>query len=458
MDREASRYLDDWLARANRQPLVVRGARQVGKTWLVRDLAARHRRRLVELNFERDPSAAKAFASSDPRVVLERLSLTLDVDVAPESSLLFLDEVQAAGAVLARLRWFAEELPALPVIAAGSLLEFVLADHDFSMPVGRIGYLHLEPMSFPEFLRAHGQSRLLAGLSSWEPGDELDGVVHERAAQWFARYLMVGGMPGVVGADAERGDAAECRRMQRDLIGTYRDDFAKYATRMDVTVLDGVLLSVVRSLGRKFVYARVGEGVKQHQAKRGLELLARARLCHLVPHSDATGLPLAAEARDRMRKAIALDVGIVHGLLNTPAGAAFPAASDLSDQMRSQLADQIAGQQLRTAISDPGQEPALHYWHREGGRPGEIDYVVQIGSRIVPVEIKSGAAGAMKSLHQFVHDRRLKVAVRLDANPPSVQRLSLKTTRGERVRYTLANLPHYLTWRIADAVAGAMSR
>jgi predicted AAA+ superfamily ATPase len=151
MERTRTRDLLVWLESRKRRPLVLRGARQVGKTWLVRDTARQASRELVELNFERDPRQARVFAASDPKQILGELSLLLGRDIPVERSLLFLDEIQAAGMILGKLRWFAEELPQLPVLAAGSLLEFALAEHTFSMPVGRIGFLHLEPMGFDEY-------------------------------------------------------------------------------------------------------------------------------------------------------------------------------------------------------------------------------------------------------------------------------------------------------------------
>lgn len=455
MERVLSAYLDRWLRQPRRLPMVLRGARQVGKTWLVRDLAQRHGLDLVELNFERDPGRRALFEPSDPKQIVAAISLALDVDLdtRPAQSLLFLDEIQAAPAVLASLRWFAEEMPELPVVAAGSLLEFVLQDHAFSMPVGRISYCHVEPLGFVEYLLAHGQRRLLERLNSWTPADEFPDVVAERAEVWFGRYAMVGGMPAIVAADAERQDPRECRRLQRDLIATYRDDFAKYAGRMDPQILDTVLLAAVSSLGRKFVYAKAGEGIKQHQAKRALEALAAARLCHLVLHSDATGLPLGGQVKDRFRKVILADVGLVHGLIGTPATSEFPKWQQLGPQVRGQLTEQLAGQQLRLLVDDPSQEPVLYYWQRGGGRPGEIDFLVQIEARIVPVETKAGAAGSMKSLHQFVHDKQIHLAVRLDANPPSLMQLDHKTTQGNRVQYRLVSLPHYLTWSLPSVLA-----
>ena len=284
MRRASSLELSKWVESDGRKPLIVRGARQVGKTWLVRDLAQASGLDLIEINFEQNPLAARWFVSNDPRQILGELSLAVGRDVVPGNSLLFLDEIQAGGTVLATLRWFAEQQPGLAVVAAGSLLDFALAEATTRVPEGRVSYLHLEPMSFPEFLQAHGQDRLLEVLSSWSPGDEPSLAGHEAASSWFDRFVMVGGMPAVVVVDVDQGDPRECRRLQTDLITTFRDDFARYAGRMDALVLDHVLLAVASMLGRRFVATRVGEGVKQHQASRALELLCQARLCHRVMH------------------------------------------------------------------------------------------------------------------------------------------------------------------------------
>ena len=227
--------------------------------------------------------------------------------------------------MFAKLRWFYEEMPSLPVVAAGSLLDLTLGDGHFSMPVGRVSFQHVEPMGFPEFLEAHGQQRLLRALEEWRPGGPpLPEAAHERATEWLHRYSMVGGMPAVVAADAGGRDARACRELQRDLAAAFRADFAKYSGRMHPSVLDATLRAVAGSLGRKLVYAQFGDGVKQHQARRALELLAGARVCHLVRHSAANGLPLGAEAKDTFRKAILADVGLAHALLGTPAAARSP--------------------------------------------------------------------------------------------------------------------------------------
>ena len=452
MDRDFSGFLQAWLNSNPRLPLVIRGARQVGKTWLVRDLAVRERRTLLEVNFERDPGLSRHFHQPDPRQIFDDLALILDSDTEPHEALLFLDEIQAAPEVVAKLRWFAEEMPELAVVAAGSLLEFALSDFAHSIPVGRIRYAYVEPLTFAEFLHAHGQTTLLDRLHQYDPDESLSPAVHEKAMAWHERFTMVGGMPAVVERDAGGASAAECRSMQRDLVQTYRDDFAKYAGRLEYRLLDPVLFAVLASLGKKIVYGRVGAGVKAHQAKMALERLATARLCQLIPHTSANGIPLAAEANHRLRKVALLDVGLVHGLRNTPAGRSFPRWTELSPQVRGGLTEQVAAQELRITAGDSTSVGQVHHWRREGGRNAEIDYLLEIGTRILPVEIKSGSAGGMKSLHQFMFEKRLPLSIRLSGNPPSHQVVAVKTTQGNAVRYQLLNLPHYLTWRLPSLV------
>jgi len=454
MERDAAQTLDIWSADPRRLPLVIRGARQVGKTWLVRDFAQRHGHDLIECNFERDPNLARAFISNDPRQILGDLALELGRDLDPTNAVLFLDEIQAASEVLPKLRWFAEEMPELPVLAAGSLLEFTLGQQDQSMPVGRISYMHLNPMSFPEYLRAKGQARLVEALEAWGWERELSETALAAATEWIERYAMVGGMPAVVLADTGGAESNTIRRLQSDLLSTFLDDFGKYAGRTSPELLVATLESASRQLGGKFVYKAVQEGVRSEVARRALELLARAGLCHIVRHSSANGVPLGGEVRPRNRKVILLDVGLTHALLDTPAAQTFPRWQRLAPTVRGALAEQLLGQQL-LAARPPWAEPELYYWQRGAGRPGEIDFLVQVDSTVVPVEAKAGAVGSLKSLHQFMHDKGLELAVRCDANPPSLQTVGVETTQGDAVEYRLAALPQSLIWRL-HALAGAL--
>lgn len=422
----------------------------MGKTWLVRDLAKSASLDLLELNFERNPEFTKLFSANAPQATYDEISLQLNKNVPPGNALLFLDEIQSAPELLAQLRWFSEEMPELAVVAAGSLLEFALKDMTHSMPVGRIRYGFLEPMSFEEYLIAHRQDNLLERWATWQPGASVSETLHRKTLECFDRYQMTGGMPAVVSAEVNGADAAECRQIQRDLIQTYRDDFSKYAGRMNPRVLNATLLATVHDMGKKFIYSHVDESIQHTQAKHALELLAMSRLCTIIPHTQANGLPLGAEINDRIRKVALLDVGLAHGLWNTPAAGNYPPWRSLSPLIRGNMTEQVASQQLRIAMGGFGWEGQLFHWRREGGRSGEIDYIVEINGNIIPIEVKSGSAGSMKSLHQFMYDKKLPFALRLDRNPPSLQAMEVRTTQGNDVRYTLFNMPYYLVWKLAQ--------
>ena len=310
MKRYASDYLDQWIREPNRKPLILRGARQVGKTWIVRDLAQRHGLKLVELNMERRPELADHFRSNDAPRAISDLSAELGTSIQPDTSLLFIDEVQATPQLLPFLRWFREDIPELPVIAAGSLLDFALRGHEFSMPVGRITYCYLEPLSFYEFLDASGDDRLKSSLAAAAESLQLGPRLHQRALELFSEYCLVGGLPEVVADWIAARDDNRRLQLQRDLITTYRDDFNRYRGRISADLLRHVMDAIPRQLASRFVYSHVDADAKHRDIKRALELLQLARVCHRVEHTAANGLPLGAETNPRTFKSILVDVGL----------------------------------------------------------------------------------------------------------------------------------------------------
>ena len=264
MKRAREADLTRWLDASERKPLVLRGARQVGKSYLVRDFAARRVGALAEANVERRPELKGCFADNDPRATLRRLEVVLGQSIPSDgSTLLFLDEIQAAPEVLAQLRWFAEELPSLPIIAAGSLLDFALRSPAFSMPVGRLTFLYLEPMGFEEFCLALGEDPLVGWLregvtlETIRSGAARGGPEHSKALRLFREWLVVGGMPAAVEAYRNRRSFLEVAALQRDLLATLRDDFAKYSGRVPHARLTKVLASIPQQLGAKFTFARI---------------------------------------------------------------------------------------------------------------------------------------------------------------------------------------------------------
>ena len=400
MKRLIEAQLLAWKTSDRRKPLLLRGARQVGKTWCARQLG-RTFESLLEFNFERDRELSVLFEGRlDARRLCERLGAYAGRPVAPGRTLLFLDEVQACPDAIRALRFFYEEMPELHVLAAGSLLEFALAELP-SFGVGRIESLYMHPMSFREFALAVGAGALL-DLASSDTGGDLEPVLHDQLVEHLRTFLLVGGFPEVVEHYVASHDLVRSSELLDALYATIRDDFAKYRARISAARLDETLRSVVIQAGGKFVYSHVAPEIGNAQAKAALELLLLAGLAHRVVHTDAQRLPLGAQIHPKRFKIIPCDVGLYHRLCDlNPATVLF---GDGRRMVNSGAAAEIlAGTELLTATS-ARRRPQLYYWQKER-RVGnaEVDYIVQIGEDIVPVEVKAGTRGSMQSMRVFLN-------------------------------------------------------
>ena len=459
MYRHQLRNLKEWLHRPRRKPLVLRGARQVGKSTLVELFCeAEAGRDLVTVNLERHPHLAQAFASNDPRTILNLVG-TVSGTPLSDRSVLFLDEIQAAPSAFASLRYFFEDMPDRPVVAAGSLMEFMLSDHTFPMPVGRIEYLNLGPMTFTEFLMAIGQDRLAKEIEAFElplgeesPGPHL--LIHQRLLDLLRLYHFVGGMPEAVRVYSESENLPAVSAVHVAIVDTWRDDFPKYAARRDMTRMLRVFQFAARNPGRKVKYSSVSPDDQSATIRRDIDLLEMARVIARVTHSQCSGLPLQADVNEKVFKLIFLDVG----LMNAVCGLGWQA---IASQTPTQLinagpaAEQFIGQHLQYLLAErPNRE--LTYWLREGrSNNAEVDYVAEFGGRIVPIEVKAGRAGTLKSLHQFVFEKRVPFAIRFHADLPELQTVDTEVRRGhgtERACYRLLSLPLYLVERLPHIV------
>ena len=444
MRRYTTQYLREWLTDPRRKPLVIRGARQVGKTWLVRNLATTVNKHLIEINFELNPELHASFSSNDPLKILRDIELKMDLNININESLLFLDEIQAFPDVLAKLRWFYELLPTLPVIVAGSLLDFALADHKFSMAVGRISYLHIEPFSFEEFLLAKGLEKLVSFLQEFKMQDEISPTIHAKLMDLFREYLVVGGMPYSISTWIETNSLLKVSEAHSALLLAYRDDFSKYAGKIPTHYLEETMTAIPQSLGKKFVFSRVNRDVKIGILKHALDLLCKARLCYKVKATAANGLPLLAEVDDKRFKVGFIDVGLVSTFLGLRLDQ-IEAAGDINLINQGGLSEQVVGQLLR-CIEPAFIEPNNFYWCREEkSSNAEIDYILQHHSEIIPIEVKSGATGSMKSLQLFMHLKKRTLAVRINSDVPSFVEVNAKSHESRLVHYQLLSIPFYLT-------------
>ena len=450
MFRKISKKLVEWRQRGGRHPLILRGARQVGKTYLVRDLSKGFEHYL-EINFEADPGIAQFFTSKDPKTICELLESKFDVPLIDGRSLIFLDELQAADpVVLESLRYFYEKRPGLHVIAAGSLLEFLLdADErkkrreNFSMPVGRIEYMFVGPMDFEEFLLASGKAGLVDWLGRFMIGEEVQGAFHDELNAWLRKYLVIGGMPAVVDAYVRNGVLA-AEREQQLILSTYHDDFPKYSDRIPAERLQKVFKAVPLLLGGKFVYSRVDAEERSRELSAAVRLLCLARVMAKVRHTSADKSPIGFGADDRVFKPLFLDVGLCSRALGLKL-TDFLSEGDALLVNQGAICEQFIGQHL-LYDREEYEEPETYYWVRETSKSqAEVDYITQIGCHIVPVEVKAGTTGTMKGLHIYLNEKHLDHAVRFNADRPSYLADSrIKDSCGRECRYGFLSLPLYM--------------
>jgi hypothetical protein len=447
MERLALKFLEKWIKTPNRKPLIIRGARQVGKTWLVRYFTQLAQKKLIEINFENYPSFESLFDSNDPKEILLKIGSFLGSNVDVRNSLLFLDEIQVFPQLISKLRWFAESLPELPVIAAGSLLEFVLSEHSFSMPVGRIGYMHLEPLSFEEFLLAKDHKPLYEHLQQYTLETKQPVAIHELLNKLFKEYILVGGLPASVKTWVSQRSFVDVEQVKSDILSTYRDDLAKYRGRIAFEKIDEVMMSVPKMLGQKFVYSHVNKSMQAPSVKEALSLLEKARISHRIQMSSANGVPIGAEIKEKYFKEIFLDTGLCSTALGLKVDQ-LDKVDDINMINRGGISEQVVGQLLRT-IDPFYMEPKLYCWHRdEKGSSAEIDYIIQHNSTLVPIEVKAGSTGSLKSLHLFMGLKKLKLALRVNSNFPSITNVEIKNSMGKTVKYTMLSLPFYLVGQI----------
>ncbi len=398
-------FLRDWFGRGpsgTRKPLVLRGARQVGKSSLIRDFCSEEGLELLELNFERSPQLAGLFSHGPNSRTISALELHFGRRLH-ERSVLFFDEIQAAPEVFARLRYFREEHPEIAVVAAGSLLEFMLGDSAHGVPVGRLEYLHLGPARFEDFLDACGDSALLELLCHAQPGElqSLNTVVHQQLLSRAREFSLVGGMPEAIAryTSRESGDLLGSSAVQDSILQTTQEDFAKYRRRVPMERLLRIFQSLPTQVGRKWIHARINPDDRAQASDAALELLCLARVACRVRHSAGNGLPLEAETNDRFFKVLFLDVGLMQRLLQTP-----PALSDWVRVNEGAIAEQWVCQHLLDLRAD-FEKPALHYWVREkAGAQAEVDALLPWNGTVIPVEIKAGPSGKVRSLRVFLDE------------------------------------------------------
>ena len=408
------RHIDEkllqWKDSPRRKPLLIRGARQVGKSTSVRELSKQFNY-FVEINLEKQPDLLQLFPENiDVKKTCEKLSGTLGIPIKPGETLLFIDEIQVSKEAIMSLRYFKEDYPELHVIAAGSLLEFALEELP-SFGVGRIRSLYMYPFSFDEFLMAQGLDLMVGYKQKATCEEPLTAKAHKDLVEQLRSFYLVGGMPAAVTEWIETRSYIEVSNVHTDIIQTYEDDFNKYKTRVSPVLLRQVLRSVAHQTGNKFVYAIAARDVHSSVVREALHLLTLAGLITPVKHTDGTGLPLGAEENDKYVKYLFFDLGVMQTMLDIPA-ADILMASDVDFVNKGGTSEMFAGLEMKK-YRDCLQKPEMHYWQNAAkGSSAEVDYLRVWNGKVLPVEVKANTQGSMQSLWIFMRKRKLHEAVR----------------------------------------------
>lgn len=413
LTRHIDQLLIEWSNAVQRKPLLLRGARQVGKTRTVKELGKKFDNYL-EINFEENRPVHSLFEGSlSPQELVENLTAIYNTSIQPGKTLLFFDEIQSCIPAIRSLRFFAEKMPELHLVAAGSLLEFALEELP-SFGVGRIRSVFMYPLSFNEFLSAIGEDRLLLKKTEANSLRPLPEILHNKLLSHLSKFLILGGMPEVISTYVRTKDFSQCMAILEDLIISLNDDFAKYKKRVPTSRIREVFDAVVKQAGNKFVFSKVVSQSNHKQIKEALNLLKMAGLVIPVTHSAANGLPLGAEINPKRQKMLLFDTGIFLRILNLDISELL-LSNEFSTINKGNVAEQFVGLEILKSFA-PYRREQMYYWHREAKNSNaEVDYLVVKKNEIVALEVKAGTKGAMQSMYLFLQEKKHRYGLRISS-------------------------------------------
>ena len=398
-----------WKSDPDRKPLLIRGARQVGKSSTIEQFGS-HFEHLITVNFEKNKKLQTLFEDDlDVKEICLRLSVQFKKPIVPGKTLLFFDEIQICPDAIKSLRYFYEDYPELHIVAAGSLLEFALEELP-AFGVGRIDSLFMYPFSFQEFMLACGEELLWDEVCKSSPEKPLFPVFHEKCLGLLKKYLIIGGMPAVISDFVKNNDILKVQKVLDRLILSFQNDFAKYKKKLPTLLLREVFAAVVKQAGGKFIYSKSSEA-SLYNIKQAMNMLIMSGLVIPVVSSSANGIPLGAEVNHKKCKMLLFDIGIFQRLMNLPLSN-FLFSDDFEVINKGAIAEQFVGLELIKNAS-PYTPEILYFWTREKEKSqAEVDYLIQQNGKIIPIEVKSGKSGKMQSLHLFLKEKRANYGIR----------------------------------------------
>jgi len=404
MRRKIYSELLKWKNSPDRKPLLLQGARQTGKTWLMEEFGKNEYKNVISLNFEKQPDLSTYFENDiTPANIIKSLEHRFAAEIKAENTLIIMDEIQESGRALNSLKYFCEDAPEYHIIAAGSFMG--VADHG-SFPVGKVDRITLYPLSFYEFLEGIGKERYAQTLKNLDY--ELIRSTSGDYEKLLKTYYFVGGMPKAVAAFAAREDFREVRTIQNDILTGYQDDFSKHIFPLNIPKVEMIWNSIPRHLSKekkKFVYKELNEGARAYSYEDAMNWLFNTRLVYKISRTEENNLPLASFANDNIFKLYMLDMGLFCAKANLDITALYERSDEILSFFNGAITEQYVMQELITAGIKP------YYWGRERGE-AEVDFVIQWRNEIVPIEVKSGFRKKSKSLDVYRQMYAPKRAVR----------------------------------------------
>jgi predicted AAA+ superfamily ATPase len=416
--RTLEQYLLKWSSSSSRKPLLLRGARQVGKSFLVETFAAKHFEHVISINFELSPEFKDCFLNLDPTSICAAISVLQPKPITPGKTLLFLDEIQDAPRAIQSLRYFKEKMPELHVIGAGSLLELTLRNADYRMPVGRTSSLYLHPLSFKEFIHAYNPAALKY-ITQATLTNPVPQAIHKHLLKQLKHYTLLGGMPEPLAHYKENQDILAVQAIQTDILTTYQNDFGHYEGIAPISHLRTCFNRAPKMIGHQIKYNKIDPELRSKDLKQALSALEAASILHRIHASSAQGLPLDATVNEKKFKLNFIDTGLVKRANKLDAELLLN--EDIMLLNQGALAEQFVGQEL-LACSHNFESPKLYFWARDGSGTAEVDYLFPHKKFIYPIEVKAGAIGKMRSLTQYLKEHDCPFGIRISKTPLSFER------------------------------------
>ncbi len=411
MKRRIYSSLVKWKKNPTRKPLLVRGARQVGKSFIINELCKKEFNTYVVLNFERNPEYKAIFTNYNPIEIIEKITLFTGKEVKPGETIIFIDEIQECPEAIMSLRYFYEEMPEQHIIGAGSLLEFSLQQKVFKMPVGRVQYIYMYPMSFSEFLISLKEEPLNNYISQNISLSKISNELHLKLVEYIRKYFIIGGMPAVVKEYISTRNILACQQIQHSIIETYKDDFVKYARKSQFKYIIKVFSTIPSMIGNKVAFSKIDRVIKSRDLSEAIDLLETAGIIYKVRRTIGSGLPLEAGIKENYYKPIFLDIGLMHAVNGIYSQTIRE--EDLTTIYKGAVAEQFVGQEL-LALNNNLIKSKLYYWVREAkSSSAEIDFLIAKNDTIIPVEVKSGKKGSLKSLLLFLETFNTRQGVKI---------------------------------------------